>query len=278
MRLYRGTFETDRLAITYHRTGGDLPPVVLIHGLTDSGLVWSNVIASLAFSYDVVVPDMRGHGYTGLAADDDYSVPAMAADVVALVEGLELDRPIIVGHSMGGSIATYLGAEYGHLLRGLVLIDPPWYDLKLVTPESIADARREYTENLEMYKSMNYAELDAFIRNRNPLWDDDERRSWIKAKQTATIESLDVAPWLARDWPTLTGKIRLPGLLLTGEPSLGAIITPEIARQVLSEHENWTEYHSPKAGHSVHRDDRDGSIRAIKRFLLNCVVDSLSGG
>ena len=274
MKLLRGSIHSGPVRIAYQRTGGDLPPVLLIHGLTDNGLIWNSLAAELAFSYDVVFPDMRGHGYSGPAPDGDYRVAAMADDVVALVHELGIAGSVVIGHSMGAAITAYLGGQFEDLFRGLVLIDPPWFDASLVTDASIADAFATFENDLKLYHSLSYDELVANIRSRNPNWIEADYRAWAKAKQQATFEALAVIPSLARDWQEHSAKITLPALLVTGNPALGAIVTPEIAAAQLAVHPNWTEFHSDISGHGVSRDDRAGTVRAIKRFLLDRFLEN----
>lgn len=269
MNLYRGSFEAGKTRLTVHRTGGELPAVVLLHGLTDSGMLWSSLVAALAFSYDVVFPDMRGHGASDKPADNDYSIAAMAGDAAALIREYELDRPVVIGHSMGAAVTAYLGAEYRELTRGVVLIDPPWFDPALVTEERIADGTDSFRSDLTAYHAASYEDLIAEIRARNPNWAEEDYRAWAKAKQQATFESLAILPELVKDWARITAKMTLPALLMTGNPELNGIVTPEIARGLLAAHPNWSWYYSPISGHSVSRDDRAGSIKAIKTFLTD---------
>lgn len=274
MKLFRGSIQSGSVRIAYQRTGDDLPPVLLLHGLTDSGMIWGSLVAELAFSYDVVFPDMRGHGYSSLAPDGDYRVAAMAEDVVALVRALEIAGAVVIGHSMGAAITAYLGANYGELFRGLVLIDPPWFDPASVTDEAIADAAAAFENDLKTYHALSYDGLVANIRSRNPNWLEEDYRAWAKAKQQATFEALAVIPSLARDWQESSRRISLPALLVSGNPALGAIVTREIAAAQLAAHPNWREYHSEIAGHGVSRDDRLGTVKAIKRFLLDCFLEN----
>ena len=274
MKLFRGSIHSGPVRIAYQRTGGDLPPVLLIHGLTDNGMIWNSLVAELAFSYDVVFPDMRGHGYSSLTPDGDYRVAAMADDVVALVHELGITGSVIIGHSMGAAITAYLGGQFGDLFRGLVLIDPPWIDPASVTDASIADAYAAFETDLKAYRSLSYDELVANIRSRNPNWIEADYRAWAKAKQQASFDALAVIPSLARDWQEHSAKITLPALLVTGNPALGAIVSREIAEAQLKAHPNWIEYHSEISGHGVSRDDRLGTVKAIKRFLLDRFLEN----
>ena len=117
------TIQTNGIRLHVTRTGGAKPPLVLAHGYSDDGLCWTPVAEELAMAYDVVMPDARGHGLSD-APDGDYGPLEQAADLAGVIEGLGLQRPIIVGHSMGGLIALQLALTYPDLVSGLVLSNP----------------------------------------------------------------------------------------------------------------------------------------------------------
>jgi non-heme chloroperoxidase len=97
-------------------------PVVLVHGFSQSGLCWRRQLRSpLAEEFRLVAPDLRGHGRSD-APDTGYDDPAAwAGDLTAVVEGLGLARPVLVGWSYGGYVlCDYLRA--GGAAAGLVLV------------------------------------------------------------------------------------------------------------------------------------------------------------
>jgi len=76
----------------YYRTGGQKPPLVLIHGITDDGLCWSPIAEVLEADYDVIMVDLRGHGKSE-APDDGYDYKTIATEVAGLITGLDLNEP-----------------------------------------------------------------------------------------------------------------------------------------------------------------------------------------
>lgn len=89
-------------------TGDADHTVVLVHGITESGETWSPLVELLATSYRVIWMDLRGHGQSGHA--QDYSLQAMAGDVVAVIMAAGLERPHLIGHSLGGVVVSIVGA------------------------------------------------------------------------------------------------------------------------------------------------------------------------
>src|SRR5204862_4623788 len=99
MSWSRGDCEANGTRIHYVRAGGPKPPLVMLHGLMGSGACWTPVARALEDHFDVVLPDARGHGGSS-APERGYGYDDHAADVVGLVRGLALDRPVLLGHSM----------------------------------------------------------------------------------------------------------------------------------------------------------------------------------
>lgn len=96
------------------------PTVVVLHGLFGSGRNWMSVSRRLSDRWHVVVPDLRNHGASPWVRPHTY--PAMAADVIALVEGLGL--PVaLVGHSMGGKAAMVAALARPDLVARLAVVD-----------------------------------------------------------------------------------------------------------------------------------------------------------
>jgi len=98
------------------------PPLVLVHGITESRHAWDPIVPALNEHWRVVALDLRGHGESGRQAP--YDPVTLASDVNAVVRDLKLDAPLVVGHSLGGVVVTaYGGARYP--ARRIVNIDQP---------------------------------------------------------------------------------------------------------------------------------------------------------
>lgn len=111
----------DGAVIAFEEHGGGRP-IVLLHGITESRRAWDPVLDGLAAHARVVGIDLRGHGAS--ERRPPYDAVTMAGDVRAVVDALDLETPLVVGHSMGGVVASAYGG-LGHPARGLVNIDQP---------------------------------------------------------------------------------------------------------------------------------------------------------
>lgn len=108
---------------THYERRGEGPPVVFAHGGTMDHRWWEPQVEALVDDYEVVTYDLRGHGRTGGTSLPQYTMGLYALDLHALVDELDLDRPVVVGHSLGGMFATRYATTFPDDLRGLVLAD-----------------------------------------------------------------------------------------------------------------------------------------------------------
>ena len=98
------------VSLHYCRTGdGSKPPLVLAHGFSDNSLCWLQTALDLEASYDIIMPDARGHGLSARVQPGQRV--DMCADLVGIIQALGLQRPVIGGHSMGAMVAFELGVR-----------------------------------------------------------------------------------------------------------------------------------------------------------------------
>lgn len=105
----------------YYETHGTGRPLVLLHGGLGSGDMFAPVLPILAAGHKVILPDLQGHGRTA-DIDRPIDVKVMADDIAALIDHLELDKPDVVGFSLGGGVALHLGARHPSKVRRLVVV------------------------------------------------------------------------------------------------------------------------------------------------------------
>jgi pimeloyl-ACP methyl ester carboxylesterase len=105
----------------YYETHGTGRPLVLLHGGLGSGEMFGPVLPALAAGHQVITADLQGHGRT---ADIDRPIDPslMADDIAALIRELGLDKPDVVGYSLGGGVAFWTAVKYPELVGKLVLV------------------------------------------------------------------------------------------------------------------------------------------------------------
>ena len=90
---------------THVEVVGEGLPVVLLHGLGLSGALWSRVRDGFGPGYQLILVDLRAAGQTRELEEEELSLERWADDLAGLLDALDVRRPVIVGHSLGASIA-----------------------------------------------------------------------------------------------------------------------------------------------------------------------------
>ncbi|MBS3904354.1 MAG: alpha/beta fold hydrolase [Simkania sp.] len=131
----------------YYEIQGTGSPVILISGYTCDHLNWAPILDKLSQRFKVLVFDNRAIGQT-TDQGEPLSVEMMADDVIALAQALDLKKPCIVGHSMGGTIAQNIASRYGDQIRKLVLMhsSSKWRLAMLHGIESMLKMRQQGVE------------------------------------------------------------------------------------------------------------------------------------
>lgn len=118
-----GTYlSADSISIGYTVRGGGKPALVFVHGWCCDRNYWKNQAPPLAREYTVVTLDLAGHGESGLGRDD-WTLGAFAADVASVVQALDLDEVILIGHSMGGPVVLEAARLIADRVIGVVGVD-----------------------------------------------------------------------------------------------------------------------------------------------------------
>src|SRR2546421_12338973 len=264
-----GDVYANGINIHYHRGDGDnKPSILLLHGITDSGLCWSRVAHELEGSYDIVMTDARGHGHSDGSATG-FSIALLADDAAAVIRALGLEKPYVWGHSMAAITAATLAAAYPDLVRAVVLEDPPLRDKSL------------FQTNVEQQDEQAWQwlfDLRALPREEritrgfavNPTWVKEEIIPWADSKAELNIDILEpalAAVSNAAPWREIISRIECPILLITGDPERGAIVTPEAAQEAAQLWKQGELVHISGAGHNIRRDRYDETMAVVRAFL-----------
>lgn len=254
----------------YYRTGhGDKPPLILVHGFSDNGLCWTPTARDLEAEYDVIMPDMRGHGGSARAQPGEQL--DMAADLAGLIRALGLTRPIVVGHSMGAMITYQLGVRFPELTGALVLEDPPWWlSTQARTPSG------QTTENpiatwAKSLANQTLGELLAQCRRDHPNWPEELIRPMCDAKKQ--LDQTIVDPLMVKmhsqevNWLTTIQHLAHPMLLFAANPELGGIVTPEVVAKVRELNPKVGIVYLPDVGHLIRFDNYPAFMDALRAFL-----------
>ena len=141
----------------------DRPVLILLHGGVVTCRTWGPFCTLLAHKYRLIALDMRGHGDSEWPRDGDSNHNLMADDLAKLISALELDRPTVVGHSVGGMLLMRVMMNSPELLGQTLLVD--------VGPETAYNgwaAKQEVTQTSRLYGEIEeYVQRNASRLNRS---------------------------------------------------------------------------------------------------------------
>jgi esterase len=250
---------------------GEGPPVVILHGLFGSGRNWAPIAQALAGTYRLYLPDARNHGASPWAEAMTY--PDMALDVLALVDSECQQRPIVVGHSMGGKTAMALALEHPHAIAGIAVID--------IAPEAYADQFSPYVaamRGLDVAAATSRREIRQALASRlggaapvdflmQNLQRHDERFDWRLNLMATAVCMRDLCGFpeklLRKHYPG-------PALFVAGEhsdyvraESRGGIVRlfPQARLEQIAD-----------AGHWVHADEPEALLHVLRDWLGEVVA------
>lgn len=102
------------------------PPVVMLHGLAESGEAFRRWVPHLALDHVVIRPDLRGYGdSTPMSGDYTYRFAQLGADIIRLLDLMGLDRVFLVGGKIGGTLALHLAANYPDRIIAVAAVGTP---------------------------------------------------------------------------------------------------------------------------------------------------------
>ena len=113
---------SDGISICFEVHGTEGSPLVLVHGWSCDRGYWRGQVEHFARGHRVVTVDLAGHGESGLGRER-WTMPAFGDDVAAVVEKLDLDNVVLVGHSMGGDVIVETALRLRGRIAGLVWVD-----------------------------------------------------------------------------------------------------------------------------------------------------------
>jgi N-formylmaleamate deformylase len=263
------------IRLHYFRSGGEKPPLVLVHGFTDNALYWKRTAQVLAQEWDVIMYDARGHG-TSDRAPGDFGNAERVGDLVGVIQGLHLHKPGLLGHSMGAATIALAAAQHPALPRFVILEDPAWYERASDESAEQAAGRAaariaEFVEWREWVRGLQTGTREfglAQIRAHSPNWSEQDRCLSLNARLQMQLTLFDTFQAEQVAWREVVTQIRCPILLIIGEDKgRGAIVAVEQAEEAASlwRQGRWVQIQG--AGHSIRYDQFGQYMEVVQQFL-----------
>ncbi|OZB36950.1 MAG: hypothetical protein B7X35_04585 [Halothiobacillus sp. 14-56-357] len=257
------------VALNFEESGGGLP-VIIMHGLFGSLANWRGVARNLADTYRVINIDLRNHGRSPWAPDLSYE--AMAADVLALMDRLGLERVKLLGHSLGGKLAMLLADQAPERFTRLVVVDiapkayPAWHQdifagLRAVDLDHLTS--REQARS-QMGRFIFDPEVRAFLAANLSHDKQTGQRAW---RWRFNLDVLQQYYTETSQMPGLQGFFCGPALFVRGAGS--AYIEPDDRSIIIRDFPGGCLHTLKQAKHWPHIEDPQGFMNAIRPFFIN---------
>ncbi|WP_395015070.1 alpha/beta fold hydrolase [Dongia sp.] len=242
------------------RYQGPGPTMLLVPGITSPAVTWGFVAERLCASFDVHVLDVRGRGLSQ-AGELDYSLDAMAQDILALVDTLDFKNCVVLGHSMGARNAIRaLAGQDSNRIAGIVLVDPP----------VSGPGRRAYPAKLDWYmdsialaqKGCSAQDMKAFC----PTWTEEQRAlraEWLHTCNEAAVR-ITFAGFHTDDIHHDLPAIKIPTRLVVAGGA--TVIGPDDISEIRSLLPSIEVRTVEGAGHMIPWDNLEGFLDAVMDF------------
>ena len=238
----------------------------MAHGSSDDALCWTNLARELTDRYDVIMFDARGHGLSDppTAADP---VDVQVEDLAGLIKALKLDKPILMGHSMGSASVAWFAAKYPDVpARG----DPRGPGAGAAghagggqparpRSPSTSGARQVLTRN-----NTSEAELVAGCMKNSPKWGQSECEIWAPSKRRHHPDTARVNNAQRPPMRELLPKITAPTLILKADAQGDLRAQNEEVAKLLPKGRL---VHITGAGHNVRRENKAQTLEVLNAFL-----------
>lgn len=254
-----GYVQAGDLRLHHLEYGEGAPAVLVLPGITSPAITWEFVAESLATDARVIVLDIRGRGLSD-TPDTGYALSDYASDAVAVIQALGLERPVVLGHSMGARIAVALAAAAPQLVGPLIVVDPPLTGPGRAPYPTPLDSFRQQLQ--EAYAGTTAEDVLRFY----PRWD--RREAQIRAEWLPTCaEHAVVQTWEHfhdEDFFALWASLPPPVLFMYGEES--PVTTPGLD-EVRQTNPRAELLGIPGAGHMIPWENLDAFLDAVRGFL-----------
>ena len=260
----------------FYRKYGQGPPLIIIHGLYGSSDNWVSVARSLSDNFEVFLIDQRNHGHSPHSKDHTYDL--MKEDLRQFMDQHDIDKAIIMGHSMGGKTAMFFAVDYPERISHLIIADisPRAYkeedSSQLLSHSNIIHAMFK----LDFYGIENREEIDDILAKdipdkrvrqfllKNVNRTKNNEYSWIINIRTIRNELSNILEGLSEDQEEVVG---FPVLFLKGEKSE---YIQDQDKQLISKIFPYADIEIiPNAGHWLHAEQPELFLKKIKNFVLN---------
>lgn len=271
----------------YFRKFGQGHPLIIIHGLYGSSDNWINIGRELSEYFEVFLLDQRNHGQSPHNAEHSYA--AMKSDLLEFMDTQQIERAILLGHSMGGKTAMLFALQHPERVSRLVVAD--------IAPKKYTLPKQESPKNfshLTIFKAMREVDFET-AHSRSEIEKQLARHIWskrvrkfllknIRRNKTKCLGEAHCFGWqinveaLYNNLDEILGGVdaseykgkaveNFPALFLKGEHS--GYLSPDDLPQIKKMFAFATLETIPQAGHWLHAEQPEKFIKSVQEFIFD---------
>ncbi len=250
--------------VLHYSESGQGTPVILLHGFPFCGGIWHKQQERLSDLYRIIAPDLRGHGQSPAPAGV-YDMQTLARDVLALLDSLQIEKAVLLGHSMGGYVALAAWKLAPARFLALGLIDSQAApDTEEARSGRVKMAEKVAKEGSQAVATAMLPRLFAPALSTGDPIVEQVRQMILKTPGAAIISSLN--GMAARpDSSAMLRTINVPMLILTGDKD--QIIATATAEAMAARLPKATLAVIENAGHMPMLERPEATTTAIRKFL-----------
>jgi pimeloyl-ACP methyl ester carboxylesterase len=249
----------------HHKQIGEGRPFVILHGLFGFSDNWQTQAKKFAEYFQVTLVDLRNHGHSGWSADFSYAL--MVQDLHELFQDLQIQKPILLGHSMGGKLAMHFDQAYPDFIEKLIVVD---MGVKAYPPHHAHILAAIHAIDLSKMSARSEAEaiLKTFVESegirqfllKNLYWEEKGKLAWrvnFPVLEASMAEILRELPEQESFTPVLFIRGLLSNYILDEDISILESYYPDFQLASI-----------PNAGHWVHAEAPEPFLDAVLSYSL----------
>ena len=247
---------------------GEGPPLIILHGLFGVSDNWVTIGRKLSEHFHVYIPDLRNHGHSPHSPVFDF--PALEDDLLEFIETHELEKPVLMGHSLGGKTAMHFALHQPHIVEKLIVVDIslrkyPHNEehqmlINAMLDADLAEARTRGDVEKLLARTIESRKLRQFVL-KNIYWRERGKMGW-----RLNIKAINENLHAVFEGVTVSGEYGGPSLFIRG--GLSKYVSDEDIETIKKKFPGSVVMTIAQATHWVHADAPGEFYEIVRDFLI----------
>ncbi len=253
----------DGVPIHYQVQGSGTPTLFFVHCWSGDQTYWKAQVSHFSSHYRVVTLDLAGHGESGVNRKN-WTISAFAQDVIAVVDELDLDEVVLIGHSMGGTVALETAVQIPERLSALVAVDTLFDKWARFTPQQreqfLVPFRTHFVE-----ATQNWVRHNLFLPTSDAALVDWVADDMSAAPPEVGGASMDaIYEWGKKDFSEALGRLRTRVFMIQAESNAQNL---QVVKGFASSFESFQLLEVPEVGHFIMMEEAETFNRLLAQAI-----------